>query len=170
MSEENAAEARVWISFVNDIYHVRAETTGCDKEAAEKLAQDIMRFLTHGRRTFVRIEPTARSDNEYNTGITHHQGYVRFAFKDEAGGRETLEEAPIDDVGYLRMGRMSEVTTDDAKTFGVGVWVYCRQHLRPHTTGWCTVHVDQKERLEATTMEDAYAECRRRTFTIYSDK
>lgn len=21
-----------------------------------------------------------------------------------------------------------------------GDWVYCNQHLRPHTTGWCTVH------------------------------
>jgi hypothetical protein len=21
----------------------------------------------------------------------------------------------------------------------LGDWVYCRQHRRPHTTGWCTV-------------------------------
>ena len=62
------------------------------------------------------------------------------------------------------------MTTEDAKTFGEKVWVYCRQHLRPHHTGWCTVHVDQKVLLEAKSAEDAYEECRRHNFTIYSHK
>ena len=26
----------------------------------------------------------------------------------------------------------------------LGDWVYCRQHLRPHRTGWCTVDLLEK--------------------------
>lgn len=61
---------------------------------------------------------------------------------------------------------MSDPTDDEAR-FGVNAWVYCRQHLRPHTTGWCTVHNDQKIALTATTRNDAYAECAERGLEIY---
>lgn len=57
---------------------------------------------------------------------------------------------------------------DDEQAFGPDVWVYCRQHLRPHTTGWCTVSVDQKEALEARDYQSAHAECVRRGFKLFS--
>ena len=65
---------------------------------------------------------------------------------------------------------MADKVTEDAKKFGADVWVYCRQHLRPHQTGWCTVSVDQKVLLEATSAEAAYAECKQKGFHIYSHK
>jgi hypothetical protein len=65
--------------------------------------------------------------------------------------------------------KMDEITEDE-KTFGHDAWVYCSQHLRPHRTGWCTVHADQKTALDAATTEDAYAECRRLGLIIYGDK
>lgn len=28
--------------------------------------------------------------------------------------------------------------------FGENAWIYCRQHMRPHLTGWCGVDVRDK--------------------------
>lgn len=84
--------------------------------------------------------------------------------------RSAINKAFIDDLQAGEPRAMTDEATEDVKAFGADVWIYCRQHLRPHQTGWCTVHVDQKVPLEVTSMEAAYAECRRRKFTIYSDK
>lgn len=59
------------------------------------------------------------------------------------------------------------MVTEDEEKFGVGKWVYCRQHLRPHVTGWCTVSADQKTSLDATTIMAAIDECDRRGFRIF---
>jgi len=40
----------------------------------------------------------------------------------------------------------------------MGAFVYCKQHCRPHSTGWCTVDAADKVPLKATTRQDAYAE------------
>lgn len=63
---------------------------------------------------------------------------------------------------------MDSEVTEDEKKFGRDAWVYCSQHLRPHRTGWCTVHVGSKEVLEAKTLEDAVAECDRRGLKVWS--
>lgn len=49
--------------------------------------------------------------------------------------------------------------TADELAFGRKAWVYCGQHLRPHLTGWCTVHNLEKVKLTATTEKEAYDEC-----------
>ena len=46
-----------------------------------------------------------------------------------------------------------------------GDWCYCRQHLRPHETGWCTVSNNEKVGLGISghteqSMRAAYAKCR----------
>lgn len=61
---------------------------------------------------------------------------------------------------------MPEITEDETY-FGRGVYVYCDQHLRPHSTGWCTVSVKHKVGLSADTIESAYAECESRGFKIF---
>lgn len=60
--------------------------------------------------------------------------------------------------------------TQDEVKFGEKVWVYCNQHLRPHLTGWCTVDVGNKTKLDAKAEEEAYAECRAKGFKIYGEK
>ncbi len=60
-----------------------------------------------------------------------------------------------------------EKITEDVKTFGKNVFVYCNQHLYPHLTGWCTVDSHHKTLLEATTVEDAYRECVSKEFPIF---
>lgn len=42
----------------------------------------------------------------------------------------------------------------------LGAFVYCRSHVRPHATGWCSVSAGEKIPLRARTSEEAYAEVR----------
>jgi len=53
---------------------------------------------------------------------------------------------------------MNKEDVEDYKTFGED-FVYCRQHLRPHSTGWCTVSVSEKIALGVPTTEEAYKKC-----------
>lgn len=52
----------------------------------------------------------------------------------------------------------------------MGRWVYCSQHVRAHTTGWCSVPVGEKTALHALSAEEAYAECRERGLQILHDR
>jgi hypothetical protein len=54
--------------------------------------------------------------------------------------------------------------TEDEKAFGRNRLVYCKQHLRPHSTGWCSVHNGEKVALDAVDPKGAYEECRRKGF------
>ena len=49
----------------------------------------------------------------------------------------------------------------------MGKFVYCSQHLRPHTTGWCTVSPNDKLGLFVDTLEEAYAKCKRLNLPCY---
>jgi hypothetical protein len=63
-----------------------------------------------------------------------------------------------------------EMTEDSLLKSGdshLGAWVYCKQHLRPHSTGWCTVHADEKIPLDAKTREEAYEETIARGLHIF---
>jgi len=46
---------------------------------------------------------------------------------------------------------------DDDTVFGVGL-LFCNQHLRVHSAGWCTVSVIEKFPLVADTIDEAQAE------------
>ena len=65
--------------------------------------------------------------------------------------------------------------TEDAQVFGDD-WVYCRQHLRPHTTGWCGVGVRDKIDLGIPPGEFgewsrlAHEKCRRFGLKIYGEE
>lgn len=61
---------------------------------------------------------------------------------------------------------MNEEPTQDLKTFG-DCYVYCSQHLNPHKTGWCTVNVGEKTKLDAKTLEQAFDECRKKGYTLF---
>ena len=54
-------------------------------------------------------------------------------------------------------------------TKGPVAWVYCKQHLRAHATGWCTVNPEQKIPLKATTSEAAYAEVKAAGWSVYGE-
>lgn len=59
--------------------------------------------------------------------------------------------------------------TDDVAAFGVDAWVYCRQHMKAHQTGWCGVGNRDKVALGVTTAEEAEAKCREWGFELYAD-
>lgn len=56
--------------------------------------------------------------------------------------------------------------TDDMQKYG-DVIVYCKQHLRPHRTGWCTVSLTDKVKLDASTLETAYVECETKGYKLF---
>lgn len=64
---------------------------------------------------------------------------------------------------------MPDNRTEDERVFGPSPYVYCKSHMRPHTTGWCTVPARDKVLLAANTYEDACAEARQRGFKIYGE-
>lgn len=63
-----------------------------------------------------------------------------------------------------------EKIEDDVLVYGSSVLVYCTKHLRPHSTGWCSVPPSGKVKLDALTVEEAYAECRSKGFALYEDR
>lgn len=67
---------------------------------------------------------------------------------------------------------MNEEDLEDYKIFGEKQWVYCSQHLRPHLTGWCSVHVSNKLGLGIFGEEnsaEAYQKCRNLGLKIYRE-
>lgn len=48
-----------------------------------------------------------------------------------------------------------------------GAWVYCKSHVGPHETGWCSVGLDNKIALKATNRQDAMAESWAMGFRIF---
>lgn len=64
--------------------------------------------------------------------------------------------------------------TEDDIAFGAkksgDIFVYCKSHVNFHRTGWCTVPVEDKIKLDATTDSDAYQECLARGFFNDSKK
>ena len=63
---------------------------------------------------------------------------------------------------------------EDAKVFGENQWVYCRQHMKPHATGWCSVSVNDKLGLgisgnDTQAAKDAYEKCREWNLPIYGE-
>lgn len=60
-----------------------------------------------------------------------------------------------------------EICGDSIK-FGDDAWVYCKQHLNPHCTGWCTVSLEEKVLLDAKSYEEAIAECKAKGFVLYN--
>lgn len=65
---------------------------------------------------------------------------------------------------------MCDRQTDDELRFGADKWVYCKAHVRPHTTGWCTVPHNQKVLLNSTNYYDARNEAKTLGFEIYGEE
>lgn len=62
---------------------------------------------------------------------------------------------------------------DEPKLVGdehMGAWVYCKQHLRSHATGWCTVDASDKIALEAKDGPTAREECRAKGLDLYGEE
>lgn len=58
--------------------------------------------------------------------------------------------------------------TKDEVAFGRKTWIYCNQHMAYHLTGWCTVSNRDKVKLDATNEAEAYSECRKKEYRLYS--
>lgn len=61
-------------------------------------------------------------------------------------------------------------TTEDVAAFGKDAWVYCKQHMKAHQTGWCSVSPRDKVGLGVQTAQEAYDKCREWGFPLYVDR
>ena len=80
--------------------------------------------------------------------------------------------ALVAEVERLRVAKLDEPAadlTEDARVFGSDVWVYCRQHCKPHQTGWCGVGVRDKIALGVDNARDALAKCRDWGFYLHGE-
>jgi hypothetical protein len=57
--------------------------------------------------------------------------------------------------------------TEQQPDVAIGDWVYCKSHVSAHSTGWCSVGVDQKIALRAQTREEAFEEVKKLGLPIY---
>lgn len=67
-----------------------------------------------------------------------------------------------------RCPRCAAWSTLDEIAFGRETFVYCRQHLKPHATGWCGVSPRDKIGLGVISVDEAYAKCRDWGLKIYN--
>ena len=59
---------------------------------------------------------------------------------------------------------------EDVAAFGRHAWVYCRQHMKAHETGWCSVSSRDKVGLGVDTADAATQKCREWGLDLYHDK
>lgn len=70
---------------------------------------------------------------------------------------------------------MSDTRTADEQEFGRDAWVYCKDHVKPHQTGWCDIGVNRKISLgtfqgdHAQQARQAYAKARDFGLPIYGE-
>jgi hypothetical protein len=60
--------------------------------------------------------------------------------------------------------------TEDEALFGRGAWIYCRQHMKVHATGWCSVSIRDKIGLGVDTAQEGVEKCRAWGFDLYQDR
>jgi hypothetical protein len=75
-------------------------------------------------------------------------------------------------VSYVHLSRFVGPDAKYAKLkepdYTMGDFVYCRSHVSPHETGWCTVGTDNKIGLRAATASDAFEEVKAMGLPIYN--
>lgn len=58
---------------------------------------------------------------------------------------------------------------EDVAAFGRAAWIYCRQHMKAHQTGWCSVSARDKIGLGVATAQEATEKCREWGLELYHD-
>ena len=85
--------------------------------------------------------------------VTEKRQYI----EEYAAEKQELRQRLMDIVTLIDTPLSDE--QPDVAAFGRGEWVYCRQHVKPHQTGWCSVAVYDKIGLGVGTAKEAYAKC-----------
>jgi hypothetical protein len=96
--------------------------------------------------------------------IAEKTKYLKEYAEEKAELRKRLE-----DTAALINAPLSDEQPDVA-TFGRGAWVYCKQHMKAHEVGWCSVSVRDKIGLGVATAKEAQQKCRDWGFELYHDK
>jgi hypothetical protein len=68
-----------------DFIHLMVIVEGKTKEDALAGAQSVLNVFAIGRTAYIRAEPEAVSERDFDTQEVRHRGFVRFSFKLKAG-------------------------------------------------------------------------------------
>lgn len=79
------SRADIFIGEEDGLFTVYCRTFGDTEGEAHLMAKRVLDFLAAGRRTYIRHEPSAKSEENFDTGKTIHIGCVRFSFWDTPG-------------------------------------------------------------------------------------
>jgi len=82
----------VRISESGGITHVSAVSEASTSHEALTSVQNIFDWIGSGKRRFVRVMPTAKSERLFEINEIKYQGHVRFSFSDEAGEDEMIAQ------------------------------------------------------------------------------
>ena len=78
---------------------VMAKVIANSADEAKDAAQFIYNALAAGKLRFLRCPPEGESFTDFDTGITRHKGYTRFAFRDEPGDEIIPDQSQIRSIG-----------------------------------------------------------------------
>lgn len=85
--------------------------------------------------------------------VTEKRQYI----EEYAAEKQEMRQRLIEVVALANIPLSDE--QPDVAAFGRGAWVYCKQHVKPHPTGWCSVGVYDKIGLGVSDAKSAYAKC-----------
>ena len=77
--------ADVWMTSTDTATNVTCNTWGDTKECALNGAKWVLDMFAKGRLAFIRTEPEANSEMDFDTKMTKHSGFTRFSFATEPG-------------------------------------------------------------------------------------
>ena len=87
-------------SEMREYMHATAMVDGKPAEDALTGARIVLDLFAKGRNAFIRVQPEAASDTNFDTKETKHLGYVRFSFRLEAG--HWNQAAPSESLSLLQ--------------------------------------------------------------------
>lgn len=97
----------------------------------------------------------------------HNKGLIIQPF--QMGMNDFILMQNLGKVITIPNGLAEDARVTDHAVFGIGEWIYCDQHLRPHMTGWCSVNYRNKVGLSVSSLEEAYTKCKLLGLQIYKE-
>jgi hypothetical protein len=87
----------------DSLYHVIVRTRGETKDDALAGAQFVLDAFANGRTSYIRVNPEAHSEINFDTKEICHGGFARFSFKIETGEwRSVVNESALVGFGSLQ--------------------------------------------------------------------
>lgn len=79
------ADVSISLSKSGNLWHLEAISNASEAATALRAVQLVYETFTSKFESWVRAEPSATSERDFDTKLWRHRGYVRFSFEEHAG-------------------------------------------------------------------------------------